>query len=164
MTTVISSSFTNDNEPIEIMDSFCLLWSRTTVKKYDSISTWYCSHEGLRKNIQRLGCFHTYQGRNHVSCGSPCGTENWTLKKQDRVLIFLNFGIEEGFWKYYGWPRKRTNQYKTPKFSLEAQIIKFKLSYFGHITQDLTLWRSLECWNRWKESEEDDKHQQNKLP
>ncbi|CAM4846317.1 unnamed protein product [Rotaria magnacalcarata] len=65
------------------------------------------------------------------------GCESWTLKQADRKKID---SFELWCWRKLlrvSWTDKRTNksilQEIKPEYSLEASIVKLKLSYFGHI-------------------------------
>ena len=58
------------------------------------------------------------------------------------------------------WTERRSNQSIlkeiSPECSLEGLILKLKLQYFGHLSEELTHWIRLWCWERFKAGREGD--------
>lgn len=81
-----------------------------------------------------------------------------TLKKQDK-----SFDISEIWcWEWLLnilWIAKKTNhgniEQINSKFSLEAKMIKHKLSYFRHIIPRPSSLEKVSHWKRWKDREND---------
>ena len=70
-----------------------------------------------------------------------CGCESWTIKKAERQRIDA---FELWSWRRLlrvPWTARRSNQSTlkeiSPEYSLEGQMLKLKLQYFGHL-----MWRS----------------------
>ena len=57
------------------------------------------------------------------------------------------------------WDPKEMNQSIlreiNPKYSLEGLMLKLKLQYFGHLMEQMTHWKSLWCWERWRAEREE---------
>ena len=67
------------------------------------------------------------------------GYANWTIKKAEHLRIDA---FELWFWRgvlRVPWTAKRSNQSVlkeiSPEYSLEGQMLKLKLQYFGHLMQ-----------------------------
>ena len=45
----------------------------------------------------------------------------------------------------------------SPEYSLEGQMLKLKLQYFGHLMEELIHWERLRCWETLKVGEGDDR-------
>ena len=68
-----------------------------------------------------------------------CGCESWTIKKAEPQIIDA---FELWLWRRLlrvPWTARRSNQSIlkeiSPGYSLEGQILKLKLQYFGHLIQ-----------------------------
>ena len=68
-----------------------------------------------------------------------CGCESWTIKKAERERID---GFELWCWRRLlrvPWTARKSNQSIlkeiSPEYSLEGQMLKLKLQYFGHLMQ-----------------------------
>ena len=75
------------------------------------------------------------------------GCESWTVKKAERLRIDA-FAL--WCWRRLfrvPWTAGRSNQSIlkeiSPGISLEGMILKLKLQYFGHLMEELTLWKRL---------------------
>ena len=82
------------------------------------------------------------EGPSSQSYGFPVvmyGCESWTIKKAERQRIGA---LEPWCWSKllrFPWTARRPNQSIlkeiSPEYSLEAQMLKLKLQYFGHLMQ-----------------------------
>ena len=82
------------------------------------------------------------------------GCESWTIKKAEHWRI-------DAF-ELWCWRRllkvpliaRRSNQsilkVISPEYSLEVLMLKLKLQYFGHLSEELTHWKITWCWERLK--------------
>ena len=73
------------------------------------------------------------------------GCESWTIKKAERRRIDA---FELWCWRgllRVPWTARRCNQSIlkeiNSEYSLEGLMLKLKLQYFGHLTEDLTHWK-----------------------
>ena len=86
------------------------------------------------------------------------GCETWTLKKAE---LWRTDAFELWYWRWLlrvPWTAKRSNQSIlkaiSPEYSLERQMLKLKLQYFGHLVQrtesfEMTLMLGkIEGWRR----------------
>ena len=78
------------------------------------------------------------------------GCESWTVKKAERRRIDA---FELWCWRRLlrvPWTARRSNQSIlkeiSPGCSLEGMMLKLKLQYFGHLSEELTHWKRLWCW------------------
>ena len=66
------------------------------------------------------------------------GCESWTIKKAECQRIDA---FELWFWRV-SWTVRRSNQSilkeTNPEYSLEGLMLKLKLQYFGHLTEELS--------------------------
>ena len=84
------------------------------------------------------------------------GCESWTTKKRTDAF-------ELWCWRRLlrvPWMARRSSQSIlkeiSPECSLEGLILKLKLQYFGHLSEELTHWIRLWCWERFKAGREGD--------
>ena len=82
------------------------------------------------------------------------GCESWTVKKAECQRIYT---FELWCWKRLlrvPWTARRSIQSIlkeiNSEYSLEGLMLKLKLQYFGHLTEDLTHWKRPWCWERLK--------------
>lgn len=82
-------------------------------------------------------CVYTYKDLNWASHGILYGSEIWTLKKQSRKSIDAFKLWSRRRVLKIPWTVKKTNQWNigqiNSEVSLETQMTRLKLSYFGHI-------------------------------
>ena len=78
------------------------------------------------------------------------GCENWTVNKAEHWRIDA---FELWYWRRLmrvPWTARRSNQSIlkeiSPGCSLEGQMLKLKLQYFGHLGKELTHWKRPWCW------------------
>ena len=78
------------------------------------------------------------------------GCESWTVKKAEHQRIDA---FELWCWRRLlrvPWTARRSNQSIlkeiSPGCSLEGMMLKLKLQYFGHLMEELTLWKRPWCW------------------
>ena len=78
------------------------------------------------------------------------GCERWTKKKAEHWRIDA---FELWCWRRLlrvPWTARRSNQSIlkeiSPRCSLEGQMLKVKLQYFGHLMEELTHWKRPWCW------------------
>ena len=68
--------------------------------------------------------------------------------------MFLNCSVREDSWESLGSLARRSNQSTlkeiSPESSLEGQILKLKLQYFGHLMWKADYWKRPWCWARLK--------------
>ena len=86
------------------------------------------------------------------------GCESWTVKKAEHWRIDA---FELWCWRRLlrvPWTARRSNQSIlkdiNPKHSLEGQVLKLKLQYFGHLMWrliGLTHWKRPWCWKDWRQ-------------
>ena len=66
-----------------------------------------------------------------------CGCENWTIKKEEhqRIDAFELYCCRRPL--RVPWTARRSNQSTlkeiSPEYSMEGQMLKLKLHYFGHL-------------------------------
>ena len=87
------------------------------------------------------------------------GCESWTIKKAEHQRLHA---FELQCWRRplkVPWTARRSNQSIlkeiSPEYSLEGQILKLKLQYFGHLMQRIH-WKRPWCWERLKAGGEAD--------
>ena len=80
------------------------------------------------------------------------GCESWTIKKAEHQIMDA---LELWCWRRLlrvSWTARKSNQSIlkeiSPEYSLEGLMLKLKLQYFGHLTQELTHWKTSRCWER----------------
>ena len=130
-----------------------------------------CSHEIKRclllgrKAITNIGSILNKQQR-HTLPTNVClvkamvfpvamyGCESWTIKKAECWRIDAS---ELWCWRRLlrvPWTARRSNQSIlkeiNPKYSLEGLMLKLKLQYFGHLSEELTHMKRPWCWERLK--------------
>ena len=78
------------------------------------------------------------------------GCESWTVKK---VECRRTDAFELWCWRRLlrvPWTARRSNQSIlkeiSPEISLEGMMLKLKLQYFGHLSEELIDWKRLWCW------------------
>ena len=78
------------------------------------------------------------------------GCESWTVKKAEHRRIDA---FELWCWRRLlrvPWTARRSNQSVlmeiSPGISLEGMMLKLKLQSFGHLSEELTHWKRLWCW------------------
>ena len=83
-----------------------------------------------------------------------CGCESWTVKKAEHWRIDA---FELWCWRrllQVPWTSRRSNQSIlneiSPEYSLEGLMLKLKLQYLTTWCKQLTHWKRLWCWERWK--------------
>ena len=84
--------------------------------------------------------------------------ESWTIKKAE---YWRNDAFELWCWRRrllrVTWTARRSNQSIlkeiSPEYSLEGQVLKLKLQYFGPLMQ-MTNWKRSWCWERLRAREE----------
>ena len=84
--------------------------------------------------------------------------ESWTIKKAE---YWRNDAFELWCWRRrllrVTWTARRSNQSIlkeiSPEYSLEGQVLKLKLQYFGPLMQ-MTNWKRSCCWERLRAREE----------
>ena len=71
--------------------------------------------------------------------------DSWTIKKAERQRINAS---EPWCWRRLlrvPWTARRSNQSIlkkiSPEYSLEEKMLKLKLQYFGHLSEELTHWK-----------------------
>ena len=75
-----------------------------------------------------------------------CVCESWTVKKAERRRIDA---FELWCWRVLRvpWTARRSNQSIlkeiSPEISLEGMMLKLKLQYFGHLSEELIDWKRL---------------------
>ena len=88
------------------------------------------------------------------------GCESWTIKKAEcqRTDAF-----ELWYWRRLlrvPWTARRSNQSVlkeiSPEYSLPGLMRKLKFPYFGHLIEELALWKRPWCWERLKVGGEGD--------
>ncbi|XP_053117089.1 uncharacterized protein LOC128329604 isoform X3 [Hemicordylus capensis] len=148
LTTGTATSLRIDNEDIEVLDRFCLLESTVNSKGSSSqeISCRLALGRVEMKALERLFRCRDVSTPTKIRSVQTMvfpvtlyGCENWTLKKQGRKNIDT---FELWCWRRLlrrPWTARKTNKWIieqiNPEFSLEAQMTRLKLSYFGHIMQ-----------------------------
>ena len=146
LTTGNINNFMLDGEDIEIVANFSLLWSMINTQATSSqeiqrrIALGKMAMNDLDKIISsRDVSLHTKIRlvQTLVFSITSYGCESWTVKKQDRKKVDA---FELWCWRRtlrIPWTARRTNKSVLeeikPKSSLEAQMMKLRLSYFGHI-------------------------------
>ena len=87
--------------------------------------------------------------------------ERWTIKKAENQIIEA---FELWFWRRLFRTAWRSNQSIlkeiNSEYSLEGLMLKLKLQYFGHLTEELTHWKIPWCWERLKAGEEGEDREQ----
>ena len=75
-----------------------------------------------------------------------CSYENWTVKKAELQRMH---DFELWCWRRLlkvPWTARRSNhsilREINPEYSLERQMLKLKLQYFGHLTRTADLWET----------------------
>ena len=74
------------------------------------------------------------------------GCESWAVKKAEHRRIDA---LELWCWRRLSrvpWTARRSNQSIlkiNPEISLEGMMLKLKLQYFGHLSEELTHWKRL---------------------
>ena len=88
------------------------------------------------------------------------GCESWTINKAKHWRIDA---FELWCWRRLlrvPWTARRSNESTlkeiSPKYSLEGQMLKLKLQYFGHQMQRVTHLKRSWCWKRLKVGGEED--------
>ena len=88
------------------------------------------------------------------------GCESWTMRKAEHQRINA---FELWCWRRLlrvPWTARRSNESTlkeiSPKYSLEGQMLKLKLQYFGHQMQRVTHLKRSWCWKRLKVGGEED--------
>ena len=88
------------------------------------------------------------------------GCESWTIKKAEHQRTDT---FELWCWRRLlrvPWPARRSNQSILkeigPEYSLEVLMLKLKLQYFGHLSEELTHLKRPWCWERLKRGGEGD--------
>jgi len=89
-----------------------------------------------------------------------CGCESWTRKKAEHWRIDA---FELWCWRRFlrvPWTTRRSNQSIlkeiSPEYSLEGLMLKLKLHYFGHQSEELIHWKRPWCLERLKAGGEGD--------
>ena len=85
--------------------------------------------------------------------------EGWSIKKAEHQRMMLyNCGLEKTLW--VPWTARGLNQsivkQISPECSLEGQMLKLKLQYFGHLMQRTDSLQRPWCWERLKAGGEGD--------
>ena len=85
------------------------------------------------------------------------GCESWTIKKAEHWRIdAFELWCSRRLWRVL-WIARRSNQSIlkeiSPEYSLEGLMLKLKLRYFGHLSEELTHWKRPWCWE-WLRQEE----------
>ena len=89
------------------------------------------------------------------------GYESWTVKKAERQRIDA---CELWCWRRLLrvlWTARRSNQSILKEISpgcpLEGLMLELKLQYFGHLMEELTHWKRLQCWEGFGAGEGDNR-------
>ena len=92
--------------------------------------------------------------------GVMYGCESWTIQKAECQSIDA---FELWCWRKLlrvPWTARKSNQSIlkkiSPEYSLEEKMLKLKLQYFGHLSEELTHWKRPWCWERLKVGGEGD--------
>jgi len=85
------------------------------------------------------------------------GCENWTVKKAEHWRIDA---FERWCWRRLlkvPWTARRWNQSIlkeiSPEYLLEGLMLKLKLNTLATWCEELTHWKRLWCWERWRQEE-----------
>ena len=89
------------------------------------------------------------------------GCESWTVKKAEHQRIDA---FEPWCWRRLlrvPWTARRSNQFILKEISpgcpLEGLMLELKLQYFGHLMEELTHWKRLQCWEGFGAGEGDNR-------
>ena len=101
------------------------------------LAPWKKSYDKPRQHIKKQR--HAFADKGMVFPIVMYGCESWTIKKAERQRIDA---FELWYWRKLlrvPWSARRSNQsilkVISPEYSLEGQILKMKLQYFGHLMQ-----------------------------
>ena len=106
---------------------------------------WKKSNDKPRQCIKKRRHYFAYKGPSSQSSGfSSSHVWMWELDNKKKLsteeLMTSNFGAGEDSWRV-PWTARRPNQSIlkeiSSKYSVEGQILKLKLQYFGHL-----MWRT----------------------
>ena len=111
------------------------------------LAPWKKSYDQPRQHIKKQRHYFANKGPSCQSYGFPVvmyGCESWTIKKAEHQRIDT---LELWYWRRLlrvPWPARRSNQSIlkeiSPEYSLEGLMLKLKLQYFGHLSEELTHW------------------------
>ena len=104
------------------------------------LAPWKESYDQPRQHIKKQRHYFTNKGPSSQSYGFPVvmyGCESWTIKKAERRRIDV---FKLWCWRRLlrvPWTARRSNlsvlKEISPEYSLEGQMLKLKLQYFGHL-------------------------------
>ena len=111
------------------------------------LAPWKKSYDQPTQHIKKQRHYFSNKGPSRQSYGFPVvmyGCESWTIKKAEHQRIDT---FELWYWRRLlrvPWPARRSNQSIlkeiSPEYSLEGLMLKLKLQYFGHLSEELTHW------------------------
>ena len=103
------------------------------------LASWKESYDKPRQHIKKQRHYFANKGPSSQSYVVMYGCETWTIKKTEHWRIDA---FELWCWKRLlrvPWTARRSNQSIlkeiSPEYSLEGQMLKLKLQYFGHLIQ-----------------------------
>ena len=117
------------------------------------LAPWKKSYDQYRQHIKKQSHYFANKGSSSQSYGfsiAMYGWESWTIRKVEHWKMDT---FELWCWRRLfrvPWTVRRSNQSIvkeiSPEYSLEGQMMKPKLQYFGHLCEELTHWKRPWCW------------------
>ena len=129
---------------------FSRVFSNTTVQMHQFFDAQPSSHSNSHIHMSKAMVFPVVM----------YGCESWTIKKAECQRIDA---FEWWYWRrllWVPWTVRRSNQSIlneiSPEYSLEGQMLKLKLQYFGHLMQKTDSFEKTRSWERLKVGGEGD--------